>query len=86
MNETEILERLGAAARGSVAPDIDPARDVLASIRRRSVVPAPTKFCWAFVAVSSAAASVMVALAIRAWSQWQDPINDLFSICDMVIR
>jgi hypothetical protein len=76
MNETDILKKLGAAARRADVPDVD-----LTTLR----LPTPETdneitdrpLMWIAACSTAAAAGVWI-FAAQAWSQWTDPLTGIF--------
>jgi len=78
MNEIDAFKELARHANAEPAPGIDVVDGVLADIRRRG---APTtRLLWILTAVSSAAAAGLAALAVRAFLDYYDPLNEWLSL------
>lgn len=84
MNPDDFLEKLSARARKDVPPPVDVTQAVLARIQseRRPQVDAV-----AVLAGSSAAAAVIVlAYALQAWSSMRDPISSMLASMNPVLQ
>ncbi len=84
MHVDDVLAKLGRAARKEPAPEVDVTEAVLRRVRTGS---APSMGALAIVAgVSAAAAAVVVAFALQAWWEWQDPFAQMFLGANLVIE
>ena len=83
MNEIDVLKSLPPGDDGS-PPRLEVAGQVLDRIRlrRRGVDP----LLLALPIISSVAAAITVALAVRAWLDFTDPLNELFQPLVMVMQ
>ncbi len=84
MSEMKWLERMREFARTDQAPTIDVTQSVTRRLRaRQRGIEAPLAI---MAGVSAIAACVVAALAVSAWSEWQDPLSTLLSSLNVVLQ
>ncbi len=84
MRTEEWLEKTSELARAEPAPPVDVCDAVSARLRLPSA-----KGCGplaVLAGLSGAAAAIVLAYALDAWSAWQDPITDMFLSTVMVLQ
>jgi len=74
MNEERILRKLVSAARGDGPPLVDVSTRL--ALGRPARLQAGNVLLWAFSAMASAAAAVVVAMAIHMLLEQQDPVAE----------
>jgi hypothetical protein len=78
MNPLERFQRLAEQARSEPVPAVDVAAGVLARLRAPATRRTEETPLWVAAAVSLAAASIVVVLALQAWLALSDPLAGLF--------
>jgi hypothetical protein len=84
MNTEQWLNQMSEQARGEAVPTVDVQAAVQA--RLRSSVGEGDSGLAILAGLSGAAAAIVLACAIDAWSTWRDPMTDMFISMIMVLQ